>query len=199
MREIRTFSSINPTPSPPIACYYSVLILERIRESIRKQRHSWMPYYCADGTVMRLVVRGGDLTMWSGPNMATYHDLSPIAAGQPGVGISSSDTIGNVKHSLNRPTCSTTDRHCPQEGRSPGDSGPSTTLRLRLSPRLEHLLGFVAHQAGRQRIAGFSYRYGLFVGLPTGWSDRSRPSGRILGDHIRGVSRPSLPAPIVSV
>ena len=58
---------------------------------------AWMPYYCADGTVMRLVARGGDLTMWSGPNMATYHDLSPIAAGQAGVGISSSDTIGNVK------------------------------------------------------------------------------------------------------
>jgi hypothetical protein len=58
---------------------------------------TWMPYYCADGTVMRLVVRGGDLTTWSGPNRATYYDPNPIAAGQPGVGISSSDTIGNVQ------------------------------------------------------------------------------------------------------
>lgn len=48
---------------------------------------------------MRLVVRGSSLTFWSGPNSATYQDPSPIAAGQPGVGISSTggDTIANVQ------------------------------------------------------------------------------------------------------
>ncbi len=60
---------------------------------------SWLPYSCSDGTVMRLVVRGGNITFWSGPYTATYQDPSPIAAGQPGVGISSSsgDAIGNVQ------------------------------------------------------------------------------------------------------
>jgi hypothetical protein len=60
---------------------------------------SWLPYSCSDGTVMRLVVRGGAITFWSGPYTATYQDSSPIAAGQPGVGISSSsgDTIGTVQ------------------------------------------------------------------------------------------------------
>jgi len=59
---------------------------------------TWMPYYCADGTVTRLVVRGGNITFWSGPFSDTYRDPSPIAAGHPGVGISSSaDAIGNVQ------------------------------------------------------------------------------------------------------
>ena len=60
---------------------------------------SWMPYHCEDGTTMRLVVRGNTLTFWSGPNAATYVDATPITAGQPGVGISSSegDTIANVQ------------------------------------------------------------------------------------------------------
>lgn len=50
---------------------------------------SWLPYACGDGTMMRLLVRGSDVTIWSGPNTATYHDPSPIPAGLPGVGISS--------------------------------------------------------------------------------------------------------------
>ena len=44
---------------------------------------TWMPYHCADGAVMRLVVRGSNLTFWSGSNAATYVDPTPIATGQP--------------------------------------------------------------------------------------------------------------------
>ena len=70
----------------------------------REVANSWtllssMPYPCADGMVMRLVVRGSSLTFWSGPNTAAYQDVAPITTGQPGVGISSSegDTIANVQ------------------------------------------------------------------------------------------------------
>jgi len=58
---------------------------------------SWLPYSCSDGTVMRLVVRGGALTMWSGPNTATYQDPTPLSGGQPGLGISSNDSMGNIQ------------------------------------------------------------------------------------------------------
>lgn len=60
---------------------------------------SWLPYPCSDGTAMRLVIRGGNITFWSGPHMATYQDPSPIMAGHPGVGISSTsgDTVGGVQ------------------------------------------------------------------------------------------------------
>jgi hypothetical protein len=40
---------------------------------------SWLPYNCSDGTVMRLVVRGGNIAFWSGPCTAVYQDPSPIA------------------------------------------------------------------------------------------------------------------------
>ena len=60
---------------------------------------SWQPFACMDGTVMRLVVKGNAITFWSGPNMATYQDATPISAGHPGVGIASTagDTVGSVK------------------------------------------------------------------------------------------------------
>jgi hypothetical protein len=44
-----------------------------------------------DGSGMRLVVKGSSITFWTGPNMATYQDATPIAAGHPGVGIVSAD------------------------------------------------------------------------------------------------------------
>jgi hypothetical protein len=56
------------------------------------------PYYCADGMTMRLLVRGSALTTWFGPYTGgTYTDPSPIATGQPGVGISSSGAITGVE------------------------------------------------------------------------------------------------------
>ena len=58
---------------------------------------SWMPFTCSDGSVLRLVVHGGDITTWSGPNMSTYHDSAPLVGGQPGIGIATSDAIADVK------------------------------------------------------------------------------------------------------
>lgn len=124
---------------------------------------SWLPYACGDGTVMRLFVRGSDVTIWSGPNTATYHDPSPIPAGLPGVGISSADSIGTVQIG-------------PADYVAPAAISPAAVQTSTAPNRVDLRWPAVADDANGIGLQGYLvYRDGVYLGSPAtpGWLDQT--------------------------